>query len=545
MSTREIISLLGGLALFLYGMQMMSGGLEAAAGNQMQQFLKRLTANRFLGMAAGAAITALVQSSTATTVMVVGFVNSEMMTLRQAMWIIIGANIGTTVTSQLIAIDAGVLAPLIVFVGVVLVIFFKKPRCVYAGQIIAGLGILFLGMDMIMTAMLSLRGSQGIIGFIEYFSNPFLGVLVGTIMTAIVQSSSVSVAILQAMAMEGLVSLEGAVFVLFGNNIGTCITALLASVGGSQNAKRAASVHLIFNIFGTVIFIGICRWTPLVPLMENLMIDSAKAQIAMIHTLFNILTALLLFPVGEWLAVITEKIIPNQKTDHRQEKHVEYLQPAGQPAGGKMGTSAIYLNQVHQEVMRMLEMVEYNVDKAFWAFRVGDEERLEEVNETEQYIDYLNKEISQHISKTIGNEPNEKDIFIANQYYKIAGNVEQIGDCALNIAEYTSVLQEKKIKFSKEAQAEMERMEQVLQVFFETLDKSGMGGTEWTEKVAWLGQNMNDMAVQYREALAERMRRGICSVEACMVYSEMLTDFKRIGDHALELAKEMQMAADT
>ena len=172
MSTREIISLLGGLALFLYGMQMMSGGLEAAAGNQMQQFLKRLTANRFLGMAAGAAITALVQSSTATTVMVVGFVNSEMMTLRQAMWIIIGANIGTTVTSQLIAIDAGVLAPLIVFVGVVLVIFFKKPRCVYAGQIIAGLGILFLGMDMIMTAMLSLHGSQGIIGFIEYFSNP-------------------------------------------------------------------------------------------------------------------------------------------------------------------------------------------------------------------------------------------------------------------------------------------------------------------------------------------------------------------------------------
>lgn len=545
MGTREIIRLLGGLALFLYGMQMMSGGLEAAAGNKMQQFLKRLTANRFLGMAAGAAITAIVQSSTATTVMVVGFVNSEMMTLRQAVWMIIGANIGTTITSQLIAIDADVLAPLIIFVGVVLSIFFKKPRYVYAGQIIAGLGVLFLGMEMIMTAMLSLHGSQRFIGFIEYFSNPFLGVPAGTVMTAIVQSSSVSVAILQAMAMEGLVSLRGAVFVLFGNNIGTCMTALLASVGGSQNAKRAASVHLIFNIFGTVIFTGVCIMTPLVSLMENLFYDSSEAQIAMMHTLFNILTALLLFPVGEWLAVITEKMLPEQKADHRQEKHVEYLQPTGQPAGGKMGTSAIYLNQVHQEVMRMLEMVEYNVDKAFWAFRVGDEERLEEVNETEQYIDYLNKEISQHISKTIGNEPNEKDIFIANQYYKIAGNVEQIGDCALNIAEYTSVLQEKKIKFSKEAQAEMERMEQVLQVFFETLDKSGMGGSEWMEKVAWLGQNMNDMAVQYREALAERMRKGICSVEACMVYSEMLTDFKRIGDHALELAKEMQMAADT
>lgn len=545
MGTREIIRLLGGWALFLYGMQMMSGGLEAAAGNQMQQFLKRLTANRFLGMAAGAAITALVQSSTATTVMVVGFVNSEMMTLRQAVWMIMGANIGTTITSQLIAMDADVLAPFIVFAGVVLIIFFKKPQFIYIGQILAGLGILFLGMEMIMTAMLSLHGSQGFIGFIEHFSNPFLGVPAGTAMTAVVQSSSVSVAILQAMAMEGLVSLQGAVFVLFGNNIGTCITALMTSIGGSQNAKRAALIHLIFNIFGTIVFTGVCALTPLVSWMGNLFFNSSEAQIAMMHTLFNVLTALLLFPIGEWLAAITEKILPDQETNHKQKKHLEYLQPTGQPTGGKMGTSAIYLNQVHQEVMRMLEMVEYNVDKAFWAFRVGDEERLEEVNETEQYIDYLNKEISQHISKTIGNEPNERDIFIANQYYKIAGNVEQIGDCALNIAEYTSVFQEKKIKFSKEAQAEMERMEQVLQVFFETLDKSGMGGTEWMKKVAWLGQNMNDMAVQYREALEERMRKGICSVEACMVYSEMLTDFKRIGDHALELAKEMQTAANT
>lgn len=545
MGTREIIRLLGGLALFLYGMQMMSGGLEAATGNQMQQFLKRLTANRFLGIAAGAAITALVQSSTATTVMVVGFVNSEMMTLREAVWLIMGANIGTTITSQLIALDVDQLAPLIIFVGVALIIFFKKQQYVYMGQIVAGLGILFLGMEMIMAAMLSLHSSQEFIRFIKYFSNPFLGISTGTAMTAIVQSSSVSVAILQAMAMEGLVGLKGAVYVLFGNNIGTCVTALLASMGGSQNARRAAGIHLIFNIFGTIIFTILCILTPLIVWIENLFSGSSEAQIATMHSLFNILTALLLIPAGEWLAVLTEKIFPDQQAKCKQEKHLEYLQPTGQPASGKMGTSAIYLNQVHQEVMRMLEMVEYNVDKAFWAFRVGDEERLEEVNETEQYIDYLNKEISQHISKTIGNEPNEKDVFIANQYYKIAGNVEQIGDCALNIAEYTSVLQEKKIKFSKEAQVEMERMEQVLQVFFETLDKSGMGGTEWTKKVAWLGQNMNDMAVQYREALAERMKQGVCSVEACMVYSEMLTDFKRIGDHALELAKEMEIAADT
>ena len=175
------------------------------------------------------------------------------------------------------------------------------------------------------------------------------------------------------------------VFVLFGNNIGTCITALLASIGGSQNAKRAAWIHLIFNIFGTILFTGLCVLTPFVPLMENLFFESTEAQIAMMHTLFNVFTALLLFPIGEWLIAATEKIFPDQEINYKQEKHLEYLQPAGQPTGGKMGTSAIYLNQVHQEVMRMLEMVEYNVDKAFWAFRVGDEERLEEVNETEQF----------------------------------------------------------------------------------------------------------------------------------------------------------------
>ena len=230
MKITDIFGLLGGLALFLYGMQMMSAGLETAAGNRMKQILEKLTASRFLGVLVGAAITAVIQSSSATTVMVVGFVNSRMMTLTQAVWIIMGANIGTTVTGLLIALDVGVLAPLIAFAGVVLIVFFKNPKLHPIGQIMAGLGVLFIGMDMMSAAMVPLRDSQAFISLMTRFSNPLLGILAGAVFTAIIQSSSASVGILQTLAASGLIGLPSAVYVLFGQYIGTCITAVLASI---------------------------------------------------------------------------------------------------------------------------------------------------------------------------------------------------------------------------------------------------------------------------------------------------------------------------
>lgn len=241
MKVADIFSLLGGLALFLYGMQMMSSGLEAAAGNRMKQILEKLTSNRFLGVLVGAVITAVIQSSSATTVMVVGFVNSRMMTLTQAAWIIMGANIGTTVTGLLIALDVGALAPLIAFAGVVLIVFFKNPKFHPVGRIMAGLGVLFIGMDMMSTAMTPLRDSQAFINLMTRFSNPLLGILAGAVFTAIIQSSSASVGILQTLANSGLISLPSAVYVLFGQNIGTCITAVLASIGTSR--KQADNCH--------------------------------------------------------------------------------------------------------------------------------------------------------------------------------------------------------------------------------------------------------------------------------------------------------------
>ena len=316
MSIHSFFSLLGGLALFLYGMQMMSTNLEAAAGSRMKQILERLTANRFLGVFVGAGITAIIQSSSATTVMVVGFVNSQLMTLKQAVWIIMGANIGTTVTGQLIALDIGAIAPLIAFAGVALILFVKQKKVQFAGGIIAGLGILFLGMGMMSAAMIPLRDSQHFVNLMTKFSNPFLGILAGAAFTAIIQSSSASVGILQALAVSGLIGLDSAVFVLFGQNIGTCITAVLASIGANRDAKRTTLIHLIFNVIGTTVFTLICLVSPFTQWMASFTPDNPAAQIANVHTLFNIVTTLLLLPFGTQLARISEKLLPDkpQKT---------------------------------------------------------------------------------------------------------------------------------------------------------------------------------------------------------------------------------------
>ena len=241
-----LLGLLGGLALFLYGMQMMSNNLEAAAGNKMKQILEKLTTNRFMGILVGAGITALIQSSSATTVMTVGFVNSGLMSLNQAVWIIMGANIGTTITGQLIALDVGALAPLIAFIGVVLVVFVKNKKLQHIGGIVAGVGVIFIGMGMMSDAMLPLRDEPEFIQLMTSFKNPLLGVMAGALFTAVIQSSAASIGILQALAVSGVIGLHSAVFVLFGQNIGTCITAVLASVGTNRNAKRAAALHLMF-----------------------------------------------------------------------------------------------------------------------------------------------------------------------------------------------------------------------------------------------------------------------------------------------------------
>lgn len=540
MSVSGLLSLLGGLALFLYGMQMMSSGLEAAAGSKMKLILERLTANRFLGVLVGAGITAVIQSSSATTVMVVGFVNSGMMTLNQAVWIIMGANIGTTITGQLIALDVGALAPLFAFIGVAMVVFVKMPRAHHIGQIMAGLGVLFIGMEMMSSSMMPLRDSQAFVDLMTRFSNPLLGIAVGALFTALIQSSSASVGILQALATSGAISFSSSVFILFGQNIGTCITAVLASIGTSRSAKRATIIHLMFNIIGTVLFTILCILFPLADLVASFTPDAPAAQIANMHTIFNIVTTLLLLPLGNQLASLAVRILPEQPEENRDEMHLEYLTPVQVSSkDGNLGASAIHIGQLQQELDRMLDMAQDNIETSFDAVLSRNSSLLTKAEKMESYLDFLNKEISKYISRLITYETNEQGSGIVSSYFTITGNIERIGDHAINICGYSKLLEERHIQFSAQAQEEICQMRDICLEALNALHQREAGDLLWLTDVSALEQRIDDMTDLFRKDQLERMKAGICSDEACILYSELLTDFERIGDHVLNIAQEM------
>lgn len=534
-----VTGLLGGLALFLIGMQMMSTGLEAAAGNRMKRILEKLTSNRFLGVIVGAAITAVIQSSSATTVMVVGFVNSRLMTLNQAVWVIMGANIGTTITGQLIALDVGEIAPLIAFAGVALIVFIKRDSIHHYGQILAGLGMLFIGMDMMSSAMMPLRESESFVHMMTQFSNPLLGILVGTGFTAVIQSSSASVGILQALAISGVIGLPNAVYVLFGQNIGTCITALLASIGTSRNAKRTTIVHLMFNVIGTTLFTLICYFTPLTSFVESWTPDNVAAQIANMHTLFNVVTTLLLLPFGNQLAKLVVKLLPEKASDKKTGPYLKYIKPIDTTQEYHIGISAIAIGSTRMELTRMLHKVRNNVDLSYRCVLDGTSRHLKEVEAVEDSIDYLNAQISDYISHIITRESNEKDSEIISSFFKISGNLERIGDHAMNISEYTKRMESKGIAFSKEERDEIGQMRDICIQALELLGSLESLSMETFDKIVDAEQKIDDMTGQFRHNQLKRMRAGTCTNEASVLYAEMLTDFERMGDHILNIGESL------
>ena len=537
MGITDVLALLGGLALFLYGMQMMSTGLEAAAGNRMKSILEKLTSNRIKGVLVGAAITAVIQSSSATTVMVVGFVNSGLMTLKQAVWVIMGANIGTTITGQLIALDIGAIAPLFAIAGVGAIMFIKSEKVHHISSIFAGLGILFMGMDMMGAAMSPLKESEAFISLMTKFDNPLLGILVGALFTAVIQSSSASVGILQALASTGMIPLSSAVFVLFGQNIGTCITAVLASIGMKVNAKRTTVIHLLFNIIGTVLFTVICLVTPYVTWIEAMTPGDPVAQIANAHTVFNIVTTLLLLPFGTHMANIAVRILPDSKKADDEDLRLKYIRPF--ESSYAIGHSAVAVSQVRDEVNRMRDMVAKNISDSFDSLVQYDEKLRKKVSEREEYIDFLNKGISEYIVSLMASEMNMSDSRKINGYYAIISNLERIGDHAVNLAEYGDDMRKWEIHFSDTVKEELNEMKAQCIAALDNLKEVTSENVERIlSQAVIIEQKTDDMRDKYFKKQMQRLKKGKCKPQSGIVFSEILTDFERMGDHALNIAQQ-------
>ena len=537
MGITDVLALLGGLALFLYGMQMMSTGLEAAAGNRMKSILEKLTSNRVKGVLFGAAITAVIQSSSATTVMVVGFVNSGLMTLKQAVWVIMGANIGTTITGQLIALDIGAIAPLFAIAGVGAIMFIKSEKVHHISSIFAGLGILFMGMDMMGAAMSPLKESEAFISLMTKFDNPLLGILVGALFTAVIQSSSASVGILQALASTGMIPLSSAVFVLFGQNIGTCITAVLASIGMKVNAKRTTVIHLLFNRIGTVLFTVICLVTPYVTWIEAMTPGDPVAQIANAHTVFNIVTTLLLLPFGTHMANIAVRILPDSKKADDEDLRLKYIRPF--ESSYAIGHSAVAVSQVRDEVNRMRDMVAKNISDSFDSLVQYDEKLRKKVSEREEYIDFLNKGISEYIVSLMASEMNMSDSRKINGYYAIISNLERIGDHAVNLAEYGDDMRKWEIDFSDTVKEELNEMKAQCIAALDNLKEVTSENVERIlSQAVIIEQKTDDMRDKYFKKQMQRLKKGKCKPQSGIVFSEILTDFERMGDHALNIAQQ-------
>ena len=533
-----LLGLCSGMALFLYSIKITSGSLQTIAGDKLRNVLAKLTGNRILGVAVGAGITALIQSSTATSVMAVGFVNAGLMDLHQALWVIMGANIGTNITAQLIAFDVGAFAPIVALLGTFFCLLTKDKKLRSIGEAIAGLGFIFVAMSLMKDSMAPLSELDIVKDIFSSINNPFIGIIVGIIFVIIIQSSAAGVGVLQAMAMSAsgaqLITLEQAMFIIFGLNIGTCVTAVFASIGGSRNATRAGMLHLLFNVIGTVIFTVAYYLLPVAEWVRALSPNDVARQFANMHLVFNVASTLILLPFGGLIVKLVKIIVPDKGGDKEGVQYLKYLNPNMIKNNSQVGTE-ILIRALCNEISRMLVRAGSNVQMSIEAVLENSDKKQQTINETEEYVDYLNKEISYYISHAMMFDMSEKDAIAMSALFKITGNIERMGDHATNIAGYANLLENKGLKLSDKARAEVGQMVETTKAAYYILLGSKPGSVHI--RMAQMEQKIDDMTDDYREHQLERLKSGICSGDACVIYSEMLTDFERLGDHMLNIAE--------
>lgn len=532
MGVTNIISLAGGLGLFLYGMRVMGDGLEMAAGNKLKKLLEVLTKNRFLGVIVGLLVTAIIQSSSATTVMVVGFVNAGLLELSQTIGIIMGANIGTTITSVLIALKLDEIAPIAVFIGAVLIMFFKSKKLQSFGGIFIGFGMLFVGLSTMSASMKPLREFQPFLDLmVKFQTNPFLCVLIGLVVTAIIQSSSASIGILQALALQNLIGIKGAVFILCGQNIGTCVTALLSSVGTSKTAKRTAVIHLLFNIIGSILFILIALFTPFISWISMLE-GGTVTQIAASHLLFNLLATVVMFPFAKYLAKLACKIIPGEDPK-REPLQLEYLDSR------ILLTPSIAVAQVTKEVERMAVLARSTISLAMESIKTKDPAAIATVRNNEEVLNYLNHNITEYLVQINALELQITDSKWTGSLFHVVNDLERIGDHAENIIENVEDCIQKSIDLSTDAMKELQNIcENAIVVLDGALGmlKNQKFDEERAAYIFNVEESIDDQTDDCKKMHVARLNERKCTAEAGMIFINLLANLERVSDHATNIA---------
>ena len=535
-----IIPFVGGLGMFIYGMQIMAQGLENAAGNKMKSLLEVLTKNKLMGVLLGAAITAVIQSSSATTVMVVGFVNAGIMNLTQAMGVIMGANVGTTVTGWLVSyvewakfLSPATLAPIAVMLGVIIMLTGKRRSSKEIASIVVGFGLLFIGITTMSSAVAPLQESEGFRSiFVTLGNNPLLGILAGALVTAIIQSSSASVGILQSLAAAGLVPFSAAIYIIMGQNIGTCITAILSSLGAKKNAKTAALMHLLFNIIGTIIFsvIAIVYFEVLHP--EAGVGIITQTEISIVHTAFNIGTTVLLFPVSGWIIKLAKKI--GRLEEDTRDKSKVLLDDR------ILETPSIALQSTVREVARMGEIVKDSLDVAKTVLFTLKDEDIQFLKEEETTVDKLSAGITDYAIKLSALQISEKEHQDVAHLLQLVSDIERISDYCENISEFAETLYEKKVAFSEIGSSQLKEMLDVcIDSYKYALEAFEEKSKEKALKVIEKETQADDLEITLRSRHIKRLTNNQCNTEAGIVFLDTLVCLERISDHARNIAEEV------
>lgn len=529
------IGILGGLGLFLYGMNLMAEGLQKAAGDKLKKIIEKLTSNVVMGVIVGSVVTAIIQSSSAATVMVVGFVNAGIMTLAQAIGVIMGANIGTTVTAQIVSFKLEDFAPLALGIGIIFYLFSRKQKTKEFALILLGFGMLFTGMEFMKDAVKPLSEFQGFRDALVYFGeHQLLGILAGFLITGIVQSSSASMGMLIALASEGLIPLSAALPILYGDNIGTCVTSLISSIGASRNAKRSAIMHLTFNVLGTIIFMLILN-IPITKFVTYLDPNDTARQIANAHTMFNVVNVIILLPFSKYIVKFVTKIMPITEEESEATIGTKYLDER------ILQTPSIALGNTVKEVIRMGDKANKALENSMNSLMKKSKTDIEKTVKYEETVNVLQKEILNYLLQLSKSPLSDEERSKVDLLFNTVNDIERVSDHAENISELSRIAIEKDLSFSDKAIEEMKNIyDKVSRNFIESLKCLEENNKEMTSEIYKREDEVDALEKKYKKSHIERLNNGECTIDSGVLFLDLLTNLERVSDHSCNIANQVE-----